>query len=378
MHPRLFLALVFSLLILSACNLSSGPREQLLPTSTGPVSQRPVVVITSPADGAEFTVNQQILVTAAATDSVGVTRVQLLANGRIVKTISSESPTGSQTLNAVLDFTAREAGTVNLSVVAFRSSIASDPALISVTVREAQAQVTATSAPPANVPIINPNDPTCRVLTNVGLNVRQGPGTNYNRVSVLAAGTVVPITGRNADNSWWQVRVGTTIGWVTDEFVTVYGICVNIPVVQAPPPPTNTPLPITPTIFSPTFTPPPPTITPTPGLPDLVVANINGASSLVLGVGGVTSTYTVTITNTGLGPTAQFNNAITILPQNETIPIGVVANLRPGESILLNAGVTFTLPGTYTLQARADSDGQITEMFEANNATVFTVTVTGP
>jgi uncharacterized protein YraI len=378
MHTRLFSALIPALLLLSACNLSSEPAQNRIPTPTNFTNQRPVVVITSPQSGAEFTVDQQIIVTATATDPIGITRVQLLANGSIVKTVSSELPTGSQSLPAVLDYTPRQAGAVNLSVVAFRSSVASDPALITVNVRDRQAQVTATAIPNPGGPVINPNDPTCRVLTNVGLNVRQGPGTNYNRISVMAAGTVVPITGRNADNSWWQVRVGTTIGWVTDEFVTVYGNCINIPIVQAPPPPTNTPAPVTPTIFSPTFTPQPPPPTTTPGLPDLLVTNISGASTLVLGAGGVTSNYAVTVTNTGLGPTGQFNNLVTILPLNTTLPLGVVGSLRPGESIILNVGITFSAPGSYTLQVRADSDSQVTELSEVNNLGIFTVTVSNP
>lgn len=369
---------ILALTILSACNLSTEPPVQQIPTATGAVSARPVVVINSPENGSEHPVDQQILVSAIATDSVGVTRVQLLANGRIVKTISSESPTGSQTLNALLDYTPRETGTLNLSVVAFRSSIASDPALITVTVRAEQAQVTATSAPNPSVPIINPNDPTCRLLTNVGLNVRQGPSTAYTRISVLAAGTVVPITGRNNDNSWWQIRVGTTIGWVIDDYVTIYGICTGIPIVQPPPLPTNTPLPASATPFPATITPIVPSATPVPSPADLVVTNISGSSTLTLDGGGVSSTYTVTITNTGASTTSQFNNDITILPGNDIIPLGVVANLGPSESIILNVSITFSAAGTYTLQARADSDAQVTEQSEVNNVGIFTVTVNNP
>ncbi len=368
--------LLFAVFALAGCTLSSEPVQQRIPTPTGIISARPSVTITSPASGSESVVNQQVLVSASATDSIGVTQMQLLANGRIVKTIRSDQPNGSQAMNAVLDYTPTEAGALNLSVIAYRAAVASDPALISLTIRALQAQVTATSAPAANVPVINPNDPTCRALAATGLNVRQGPGTNYPRISGLAAGTVVPIAGRVADNSWWQVRVGLTLGWVTDDFVTIYGICNAVPVVQAPPPPTNTPLPLTATIVPPTFTiipTVPPTVT--PGLADLLVTNISGSSSLVLGAGAVTSTYAITITNTGSGTTAQFNNVVTILPTNETIPLGVVANLRGGESIVLNASLTFRATGSYTLQVRTDSDNQITEVSEVNNMGIFTVTV---
>jgi hypothetical protein len=38
-----------------------------------------------------------------ATDAVGITRVQLLANNQLVKTVSSESVNGEREMAAVLD-----------------------------------------------------------------------------------------------------------------------------------------------------------------------------------------------------------------------------------------------------------------------------------
>jgi uncharacterized protein YraI len=370
------IVLATALFVLTGCTLSSEPVRQPLPTTSGVVTARPSVTIASPASGSESVVNTQILVSASATDSVGVTQMQLLANGRIVKTIRSDQPNGSQAMNAVLDFTPTEAGALNLSVIAYRAAVASDPALITLNIRAAQAQVTATNVPAANVPVINPNDPTCRALAATGLNVRQGPGTVYPRISGLAAGTIVPITGRTSDNTWWQVRVGVTIGWVTDDFVTIYGICTNIPVVQAPPPPTTTALPVTPTTIPITLTIIPTTApTPTQGLADLIVTNISGSTTLSLGGGAVSSTYAITITNTGTGTTTQFNNTLTILPTNEVVPLGVVANLRPGESIILNTSLTLRATGSYTLQVRTDSDNQIGEQSEVNNSGIINVNV---
>ena len=380
MQKRLISALLLvTLLLINACTLTSQPVEERIPTPTGSVNTRPTVTITSPQSGSESIVNQQILVSASASDPVGITQMQLLANGRIVKTIRSDAVSGSQAMNAVLDYTPTEAGSLNLSVIAYRAAVASDPALVTVNVRAAQAQVTATSAPNPGVPIINPNDPTCRALANTGVNVRSGPSTLYARVSTLAGGTVVPITGRNADNSWWQVRVGVTIGWVIDDYVTIYGICTNIPVVQAPPPPTLTPLPVTntPIPLPATFTivpTAPPTVT--PGLPDLLVTNISGLTTITLGnAAAVTENYTITISNTGSGTTSQFNNIITILPTNENVPLGVVANLRPGESIILTVSITFSSTGSYSLRVRPDSDNQVQEVSEFNNEATYSVTV---
>src|SRR5690606_39205669 len=101
-----------------------------------------------------------------------------------------------------LDYRPRSEGTLNLQVIAYRGALASEPAPLTLVVRQNVQQVTATSAPVNNAPVINPNDPTCRVLTTTGLNLRSGPSTNYNVITVLASGTVAPIVGRLGSNEW--------------------------------------------------------------------------------------------------------------------------------------------------------------------------------
>ena len=352
-------------------------------TSTQPTANpntRPEITIISPANNAEVVLNQQLLVSVSATDSVGITRVQLLANGQIVKTVSSESATGDQTFNAVLDYTPRAEGALILQAVAYRLATASTPAQITVTVRANQQQVTAT-APSAGGPVINPNDPTCRALVNIGLNLRSGPNTTYDRISVLAAGTVVPIVGRIGSNAWWQVRVNTTIGWISGDYVTIYGNCQNIPVVAAPATPTSIQPTATATLPPPTntltLTVVPPTATATASPVDLVVTNITGPASVMLGSGDtpVSANYSVTITNLGGTRADMFNNVITILPANTEVFLGAVGNLDPGQSILLNASVTFTSAGTFIIQATADSDNTISEITEVNNSGTVNVTI---
>jgi uncharacterized protein YraI len=259
---------------------------------------------------------------------------------------------------------------VKLKVVAYRGAIASDPAEVNVKVRGTQAQVTATIVTGGDGPVIDPNDPTCRIFTNAGLNLREGPGTNFKVLRVLASGTQAPIIGRVGDNSWWQVRVSTRVGWVSSEFTSEYGNCQSVPVITLTP---------TPTVVGPTLTPtrtPPPPPTATPGLPDLVIASIAGPTDVKIPSGQteIKQTYVVTITNTGSGPTRQFNNTIT-LPDGSLSDLGVVANLGPGESISLNVDITFTSPGTYLQEIKADSDGAVTEVSEVNNIAPLKVTV---
>lgn len=370
-------------LMLGACNLTTNSQAAATPTTSG--GGVPVVTIISPADGAEIIVNQPALLSVSASDSVGITRIQLFANGNIVKTVPSESSGGDRNLNVLVDYTPSQIGNVALQVIAYRGSVPSLPAELDVIVRQSATQIVNTQVPPTNsgpiiIPTIIPNDPTCRVLTNTSLNLRTGPSTAYPRIIILNPGTVAPITGRTADNQWWQIRVGVTSGWVANAYVTLYGNCsgVIIPPIQPPPTtvviPTWTPIPPTNTL---TRTPQPPTLTPTPGLPDLLVTTIAGSATLNLNAGNtpVTSMYAITITNTGQSGTTQFNNNITVSPPGSTLPLGVVAGLNPGESILLTINLTFETAGTYTLQARTDVDTQITEASEVNNIGFFTVTV---
>lgn len=362
------------LCMLSACNLSSSPpAEETLIPATSQATGRPSVSITSPAEGAEVTVNTPVLITAQAADSVGVTRIQLLANNQIVKTVSSESAAGQRNLEVLLDYTPRTAGTVALQVKAFRGAVESDPSTVNIIVRQTQAQVTATlGQQPNNVPTIDPNDSTCRARVDVsGLNLRSGPGTSYDRITVLGAGQIVPIVGRIGDNTWWQVRASSTFGWVSAELTSEYGICTNTPIVNPPPSPTVRAPTATVTPFPtiPTSTPvPAPTFTPTPGRPDLVISNISGPTSLTLGAGGtVTGRFAVNITNTGSARTGQFNSTITIQTGGSPTALGVVANLDAGESIVLSIDLAFNAPGTYTVQAQVDTDSTVTEISEVNN-----------
>lgn len=362
-----------SLVLLAACNLSNQPDQEALATATTFTGGKPTVTITQPKDGEEVVVGSEVLVSATANDGVGVQRVQLLANGQIVKTVSSESPSGDTALNVLLDYTPRNQGDVTLQVIAYRGAVASDPAQITVKVRNNLTQVTATAAPVQNVPQIDPNDPTCRALVNIGLNLRTGPATSYDKITVLQAGAVQPIVGRTGANDWWQIRVGTTIGWVSAQYTTVYGICTNVPVSAQPTAAvTLTPI-VIPTIFVPTIAPP----TSAPTRPDLVISNISGPQSLEIpsGSGQVVGTYAVTISNKGGSGSGQFNNALVISPGNVKVPLAAVSGLNPGESIILTANVTFDKADKYKVEARADVDDNVDEEHESNNNASLNVTV---
>jgi uncharacterized protein YraI len=378
-----FLALLF---VLSACNLARNRPSTPEPLVTASIQAtgKPLVTISSPLEGDEVVVGTDLYVSANATDSAGITRVQLIANNQIVKTVSSESATGDTSMNVLLDYRPAVTGDVKLEVIAYRGAVSSDPSVVNVTVRANQSQVTATIAPQPDVPVIDPNDPTCRALTNVPLNVRSGPSTNFPRITTLTTGTQVPIVGRIGDNSWWEVRLGNgQFGWViqrnpanaNEEFITILGNCALIPIVNPPPSPTTTPP--TPT-HTPTRTSTPiPAKTNTPQPADLLVVSVSGPANLVIADGetSVTGSYSVTITNNGSADTGQFTNTITVQPGGSPMELGVVGNLSANESIALTIDLTFGAVGDFTLRVDADSDDDVEEASDANNRGFADVTV---
>ncbi len=70
--------------------------------------------------------------------------------------------------------------------------------------------------------------PTVRV--NVDVTVTQHPGGG-DTVTTLPAGTTLPVRGRSADNTWWQVSGDFGYGWFPVAHVSIAGSASNIPVV---------------------------------------------------------------------------------------------------------------------------------------------------
>lgn len=90
------------------------------------------------------------------------------------------------------------------------------------------------NAPPASSPPSNENTiviadtAACSVTTASadGVNVRQGPGTNFQIIGGIGADDIITVTGRNLDNSWWQVEFQSgRFGWVADVAVQRGGDC---------------------------------------------------------------------------------------------------------------------------------------------------------
>lgn len=91
-----------------------------------------------------------------------------------------------------------------------------------------------------------------QVVAASTVNIRSGPGLAYPVIGALPPNTPAPLSGRTADQSWWQVQLpGNQTGWVAGSVVEARNTAA-VPITQAPPPPEPTATP----------TPPPPTRTP--------------------------------------------------------------------------------------------------------------------
>lgn len=375
--------LLLAVLLLSACNLTAQEEELATPTPTLQSAGKPTVTINSPANGTSVRQGEEVLVSATASDTVGVTRVQLFANNTVVKSISSESPTGDRTKNYVLDYTPVNRGEVVLRVVAYRGATASDPAEIRINVGGGTSPTLAVTRQatspisPTRFPTLDPNDPTCRIQTTSPLNMRSQPitTTNANIITTLPAGAIAQVTGRLADNSWWQIRYNFNLGWVSAAFTNIYGQnCSVVPVI-----PIGTV--ITPTVFVPSPTPTAtPTATATPGIADLQITNLTGPSQLIIPAGqtSVTGEFSVNVANLGSFRALDFDVQLRIVPADPAMPPleTTIGRLRAGEVISLPYLFSFTKPGQYVVEVEADSGDVVNEQNKANNIAQRIVVVT--
>ena len=62
------------------------------------------------------------------------------------------------------------------------------------------------------------------------MNVRSGPGEEYDRIGGATASEAYGITGKNEDGDWWQINFGGETGWIYAPFVTATN-AENVPVV---------------------------------------------------------------------------------------------------------------------------------------------------
>lgn len=256
----------------------AGVTAYFLTQDRGSTVTIPKVTITAPVNGSQVQVNIPVTVQATASDPNGVKRMELWVSN--VKTAEAISPVeqGQATLTASFQWTPPASGAYALEVKAFNvAGSVSAPTMVTV---NAGGESPATTAPATATPIPQTPTPTVptkpSLTTKTDLNVRSGPGIQYDLLGLLPAGVTVEIVGREETRQWWQIRFSPAadgIGWVAaDPAFSNTANVDNVPIAQIPAtptstptstviPPTNTPVPPTNTAIPPTDT---PTVTPTP------------------------------------------------------------------------------------------------------------------
>jgi hypothetical protein len=254
----------------------------------------PAVVITAPTANSQVPINVPVTVQATASDPSGVKRMELWVSN--IKTADAVSPVdqGQATLTASFQWTPPAPGSYTLEVKAFNSQgqVSAPTTVLVNAVGEAGSGTPPPTLTPETATPTVPSNPS--QTTKTDLNVRAGPGIQYDLLGLLPAGVTVEIIGRDETRQWWQIRFNAAadaVGWVAADpaFSTTANVD-SVAVAQAPPTPTGTPTP-TNTVIPPTSTPtittiPPtltptgtPTLTPTPtGLPTTIDFNVSPTS----------------------------------------------------------------------------------------------------
>jgi uncharacterized protein YgiM (DUF1202 family) len=91
-----------------------------------------------------------------------------------------------------------------------------------------------TNVPIPSLPVAEVPPPPNAAVVNVSwLNVRLGPGTNFDAFTVLQRGQVVGIIGRSANSTWVKVRLpNNSIGWVDSNYLLGSTPLTELPIVS--------------------------------------------------------------------------------------------------------------------------------------------------
>ncbi len=134
---------------------------------------------------------------------------------------------------------------------------------------------------PTPAPVATPG----LTVVNDFVNLRAGPGTNYDLVGRLNQGQTARVIGKSSDGQWWQVSVEGKAVWISGQFVQANDAANNVSVVQAPPAPTAAPPTATPAlpvaaVTLPTQVEPAPATSAPPAEPDCNPSNPYWAATL--------------------------------------------------------------------------------------------------
>ena len=140
--------------------------------------------------------------------------------GRIARG-PAPTPVPTKTLRPTFTHTPVKQAAAPLATPAPSGAVAQAPTAVLPTAAPATAAPpTETPAPPTPEPSPTPKSASFTVASTT-VNVRGGPGTNYDVLGRLQQGQTYPVTGKNAAGDWWQFDYNGRSGWVSGQNVNV-------------------------------------------------------------------------------------------------------------------------------------------------------------
>jgi ABC-type branched-subunit amino acid transport system substrate-binding protein len=226
--------------------------------------------------------------------------------------------------------------------------------------RVAVASIVPTNYPAATfTPTTIPPGVVGTMISNV--NVRSGPGENYDILGQFKQNDQKQLLGVSTDYKWYVVAFPAQPGWISASYITISGDPKTLPLVVAPATPIPTAV-------------PPPTQIVLPAFPDLalVSAVMNPQSPK----SGQPFTLTLVIVNQGTRDAGPFAVATSFLPGDVYNAVSV-SGLAAQTQATINLTGTVTGAGTYTINLVLDLNNQVDEgpTGKANNKPAFTYTI---
>jgi ABC-type branched-subunit amino acid transport system substrate-binding protein len=216
------------------------------------------------------------------------------------------------------------------------------------------------------LPTATPDGVVATVTATTSLNVRNGPGFEFDKIGSLKTGDQVRVLGANADFTWLLIPFRGGQAWILAEFVSIFGDRATVPIVAGPVAPTQ-PAGV---VATPT--------TPPPSTADIIYLSSQFAPSNLQP--NVPFTLAVTIVNQGSIASGEFAIAATFKPGDIYTATVVNGGLAPGQQAIVN--LTATVPGTgvESIAIVIDLNNTVNEgaTGEANNQPVVNYRVDRP
>ncbi|MCS6910144.1 MAG: SH3 domain-containing protein [Anaerolineales bacterium] len=152
----------------------------------------------------------------------------LLAVFALLAGCTTPAPTNAPTPLAELP-------TVAVNIATVTPPLATNTATAEPPTATTEPTATSVAPPPATATASQNQASVLTVLQNA--NLRGGPGTAYDVVGSLNAGSTAEVLGRDASGSWLAVRVGDQQSWIARDLVSYAGEVSALPILAAPPTP---------------------------------------------------------------------------------------------------------------------------------------------